>query len=150
VILCQPEEWKVELPNGEVQAKRTQLPLILAWALSIHKAQGQTLERVKVNLGRVFEKGQAYVALSRATTQDGLQVLGFQKSKVMAHPRVIDFYNKLYSAEEALGKPKPQSITDFVSNRMGAAPSKAPAPKKSAPQVVDLDDEEEAMAACGY
>ncbi|SPJ72686.1 related to PIF1 protein precursor [Fusarium torulosum] len=150
VILCQPEEWKVELPNGEVQAKRTQLPLILAWALSIHKAQGQTLERVKVNLGRVFEKGQAYVALSRATTQDGLQVLGFQKSKVMAHPRVIDFYNKLYSAEEALGKPRPQSITDFVSNRMGAAPSKAPAPKKPAPQVVDLDDEEEAMAACGY
>ncbi|XEV05459.1 hypothetical protein FSHL1_010746 [Fusarium sambucinum] len=149
VILCQPEEWKVELPNGEVQAKRTQLPLILAWALSIHKAQGQTLERVKVNLGRVFEKGQAYVALSRATTQDGLQVLGFQKSKVMAHPRVIDFYNKLYSAEEALGKPKAQSITDFVSNRIGSAPSRAPAPKKPARQVVDLDDEEEAMAAYG-
>ncbi|PCD30849.1 hypothetical protein AU210_010520 [Fusarium oxysporum f. sp. radicis-cucumerinum] len=150
VILCQPEEWKVELPNGELQAKRTQLPLILAWALSIHKAQGQTLERVKVNLGRVFEKGQAYVALSRATTQDGLQVLGFQKSKVMAHPRVIDFYNKLYSAEEALGKPKAQSITSFVSNRVGAAPSKAPAPKKSAHQVIDLDDEEEAMASFGY
>jgi ATP-dependent DNA helicase PIF1 len=149
VILCQPEEWKVELPNGEIQAKRTQLPLILAWALSIHKAQGQTLERVKVNLGRVFEKGQAYVALSRATTQDGLQVLGFQKSKVMAHPRVIDFYNKLYSAEEALGKPKAQSITEFVSNRIGSAPSRAPAPKKPAPQVVDLDDEEEAMAAYG-
>ncbi|RGP71495.1 hypothetical protein FLONG3_7106 [Fusarium longipes] len=150
VILCQPEEWKVELPNGEVQAKRTQLPLILAWALSIHKAQGQTLERVKVNLGRVFEKGQAYVALSRATTQDGLQVLGFQKSKVMAHPRVIDFYNKLYSAEEALGKPKPQSITDFVSNRIGSATSKTPASNKPAPQVVDLDDEEEAMAAYGH
>ncbi|KAF4950319.1 hypothetical protein FSARC_13237 [Fusarium sarcochroum] len=150
VILCQPEEWKVELPNGEVQAKRTQLPLILAWALSIHKAQGQTLERVKVNLGRVFEKGQAYVALSRATTQDGLQVLGFQKSKVMAHPRVIDFYNKLYSAEEALGKPKAQSITDFVSNRIGAAPLKTAPTRKPASQVVDLDDEEEAMAAAGY
>lgn len=150
VILCQPEEWKVELPNGEIQAKRTQLPLILAWALSIHKAQGQTLERVKVNLGRVFEKGQAYVALSRATTQDGLQVLGFQKNKVMAHTRVIDFYNKLYSVEEALGKPKVQSITDFVSNRVGSAPPRAPAPKKPAHQVVDLDDEEEAMAAYGH
>ncbi|KAF4978822.1 hypothetical protein FZEAL_4866 [Fusarium zealandicum] len=141
VILCQPEEWKVELPNGELQAKRTQLPLILAWALSIHKAQGQTLERVKVNLGRVFEKGQAYVALSRATTQDGLQVLGFEKSKVMAHPRVIDFYNKLYSAEDALGR-RPQTINDFVSNRIGPA-----APKKPAQQVVELDDEEEAMAS---
>ncbi|KFY26613.1 hypothetical protein V493_03980 [Pseudogymnoascus sp. VKM F-4281 (FW-2241)] len=44
-LLCQPEDWKVELPNGEVQAQRRQIPLILAWALSIHKAQGQTLAR---------------------------------------------------------------------------------------------------------
>ncbi|KAF7540116.1 hypothetical protein G7Z17_g12265 [Cylindrodendrum hubeiense] len=169
VILCQPEDWKVELPNGDVQAKRTQLPLILAWALSIHKAQGQTLERVKVNLGRVFEKGQAYVALSRATTQQGLQVLGFDKWKVMAHPRVVDFYNKLYSAEEANGK-KPTSINDFLSNRIGSAPPKkeapkieaprreAPkredlkreAPKRAIPAVIDLDDDEEAMASYGY
>ncbi|EGX90812.1 DNA repair and recombination protein pif1 [Cordyceps militaris CM01] len=101
VLLCQPEEWTVELPNGEIQAKRTQLPLILAWALSIHKAQGQTLERVTVNLSRIFEKGQAYVALSRATSQDGLRVLGFDKHKVMAHPKVVEFYDKLYSAAEA-------------------------------------------------
>ncbi|KAJ3499823.1 hypothetical protein NLG97_g5 [Lecanicillium saksenae] len=117
VILCQPEEWKVELPNGDVQAKRTQLPLILAWALSIHKAQGQTLERVTVNLGKVFEKGQAYVALSRATCQDGLQVIGFDKHKVMAHPKVVEFYNKLYSAAEATRRPN--SIMDFVSARRG-------------------------------
>jgi ATP-dependent DNA helicase PIF1 len=96
-----PEEWKVEQPNGEVQAMRSQIPLILAWALSIHKAQGQTLERVKVNLGRTFEKGQAYVALSRATTREGLQVLNFNANKVMAHPRVVHFYEKLGSAEEA-------------------------------------------------
>ncbi len=107
VLLCVPEEWKVELPTGEVQACRKQLPLILAWALSIHKAQGQTLERVKVDLGRVFEKGQAYVALSRATSQQGLQVLRFEKHKVMAHPRVVQFYNMLYSAEAAIKKAVP-------------------------------------------
>jgi ATP-dependent DNA helicase PIF1 len=56
-VLMQPETWKVELPNGEVQVSRTQLPLILSWAMSIHKSQGQTLERVKVDLGKVFEKG---------------------------------------------------------------------------------------------
>jgi len=100
-LLVQPEVWKVELPNGEVQAQRIQIPLILAWALSIHKAQGQTLERVKVDLGKVFEKGQAYVALSRATCQEGLQVLRFDKSKVMAHDKVRDFYNSLLSAQEA-------------------------------------------------
>lgn len=144
-ILCVPEDWKVELPNGEVQAKRTQLPLILAWALSIHKAQGQTLERVKVNLGRVFEKGQAYVALSRATCQEGLEVYGFDKWKVMAHPRVINFYNKLYSAEEAMGR-KPTTVTDFVTNRKGPAA----APAKKAREVIDLDDDEEAMASYGF
>ncbi|KAJ5498897.1 DNA helicase PIF1 ATP-dependent [Penicillium expansum] len=94
-LLCQPETWKIELPNGEVQAQRQQVPLILAWALSIHKAQGQTLQRVKVDLGRVFEKGQAYVALSRAVSQEGLQVTRFEPRKVMVHPRVVEFYSNL-------------------------------------------------------
>lgn len=105
-LLLQPEDWKVELPNGEIQAQRRQLPLILAWALSIHKAQGQTLERVKVDLRRVFENGQAYVALSRATTQQGLWVQNFNAKAVMAHPRVAQFYDSLYSVNLALKHPK--------------------------------------------
>ncbi|KAF9253261.1 hypothetical protein DTO013E5_351 [Penicillium roqueforti] len=104
-LLCQPETWKVELPNGEVQAQRQQVPLILAWALSIHKAQGQTLQRVKVDLGRVFEKGQAYVALSRAVSQEGLQVTRFEPRKVMVHPKVQEFYSKLTRGTE-INKPK--------------------------------------------
>ncbi|KIY53384.1 hypothetical protein FISHEDRAFT_7136, partial [Fistulina hepatica ATCC 64428] len=88
-MLVLPEVWKVELPSGEVQVSRSQLPLILSWAMSIHKSQGQTLERVKVDLGKVFEKGQAYVALSRATSLEGLQVLNFDPKKVQAHPKVV-------------------------------------------------------------
>lgn len=109
-IMCPPETWNIELPNGEVQASRAQVPLILAWALSIHKAQGQTLERVKVDLGRVFEKGQAYVALSRATCQEGLQVLRFDPRKVMAHDRVRSFYKSLSSVEEAAKKTSKKSV----------------------------------------
>ncbi|RKF61786.1 ATP-dependent DNA helicase PIF1 [Erysiphe neolycopersici] len=101
MMLILPETWKVELPNGEVQAQRIQVPLILAWALSIHKAQGQTLPRVKIDLRKIFEKGQAYVALSRSTTQAGLQVLNFDKSKVLAHPKVAQFYNNLYNVNNA-------------------------------------------------
>lgn len=142
VILCSPEDWKVELPTGQVQASRKQLPLILAWALSIHKAQGQTLERVKVDLGKVFEKGQAYVALSRATTQQGLQVLNFHKSKVMAHPRVVDFYNKLYSAEAAVKKKAAGSITSYAVKQTAA-----PGASARQPVTVFDDDEEEALAA---
>ena len=118
-ILVQPEEWKVELPSGEVQAQRSQLPLILAWALSIHKAQGQTLERVKIDLKKIFEKGQAYVALSRATSQAGLEVQNFDKNKVMAHPRVAQFYDSLYSVNKALKHPtvaKPPGPTKKASN----------------------------------
>ncbi|KEY67206.1 hypothetical protein S7711_03065 [Stachybotrys chartarum IBT 7711] len=149
VVLCQPMEWKVELPNGDLQAKRTQVPLILAWALSIHKAQGQTLERVTVNLGRVFEKGQAYVALSRATSQHGLRVLGFDKNKVMAHPRVVAFYNKLYSAEEAAGR-KPQTIADFAANHKATLPMT----KVAQPNVINIDDNDDEaealLASHGY
>ena len=100
-LLCQRESWKIELPNGEIQASRSQVPLILAWALSIHKAQGQTLDRVKVDLGKIFEKGQAYVALSRATCQEGLQITRFDPKKVMAHDRVRTFYDSLYSIDQA-------------------------------------------------
>lgn len=145
-LLCVPEVWTVELPTGEVQASRKQLPLILAWALSIHKAQGQTLERVKVDLGKVFEKGQAYVALSRATTQQGLQVLNFQKGRVMAHPRVIQFYNKLYSAELAVKKKSAGSIASYAVKQTTPSAGSSARPQQEAE--ID-DDEEEAMAAHG-
>jgi ATP-dependent DNA helicase PIF1 len=109
-LLCKREDWKVELPNGEVQASRSQIPLILAWALSIHKAQGQTLERVRVDLGKIFEKGQAYVALSRATSMEGLQILRFDPRKVMAHEKVRLFYSSLSSAEQVETKTKSKTI----------------------------------------
>ncbi|CAK3864288.1 ATP-dependent DNA helicase PIF1 [Lecanosticta acicola] len=125
-LLCEPETWKVELPNGEVQASRVQVPLILAWALSIHKAQGQTLERVKVDLGKVFEKGQAYVALSRATSMAGLQVLRFDPRKVNAHERVRTFYSQLARVElaeknkermEKIDKPQTTTTADDYEKR---------------------------------
>jgi ATP-dependent DNA helicase PIF1 len=89
------EVWTIELPGRKNHLARRQIPLILAWAMSIHKSQGQTLARVKIDLSGVFEKGQAYVALSRAKTVEHLQVLGFRPEKVMPHPRVIAFHKDL-------------------------------------------------------
>ncbi|SCV02632.1 LAMI_0H01354g1_1 [Lachancea mirantina] len=100
-VLVRPEDWAIEDENEKPLVSRVQLPLMLAWALSIHKSQGQTLPKVKVDLRRIFEKGQAYVALSRAVSRSGLQVLNFNRSKVQAHGSVIEFYKTLSSAHEA-------------------------------------------------
>ncbi|WVQ85854.1 hypothetical protein IAT38_008022 [Cryptococcus sp. DSM 104549] len=99
-MLVKDDTFKTELPNGEIQASRVQLPLILSWAMSIHKSQGQTLDRVRVDLGKVFEKGQAYVALSRATSLEGLQVTGFNKDKVMAHKKVATWSDTLQNLND--------------------------------------------------
>lgn len=89
------ETWTNEQPNGEITCSRSQVPLILSWAMSIHKSQGQTLPLVKIDLNRTFEKGQAYVALSRAVSKEGLQVLGFDPRKVRVDNRVSQYYSTL-------------------------------------------------------
>jgi len=118
-LLTKREDWKVELPNGEVQASRSQIPLILAWALSIHKAQGQTLERVCVDLGQAFEKGQAYVALSRATSMAGLQVTRFDARKVVVDDRVRTFYAGLECANKVEDKARSKTILGKMQTAKG-------------------------------
>lgn len=88
------QSFEIENSSGETIGSRHQVPLILAWALSIHKSQGQTLERVLIDLERSFEKGQVYVALSRVTSLKSVQVKGFHPSKVEAHPVVLAWARK--------------------------------------------------------
>jgi ATP-dependent DNA helicase PIF1 len=72
-----------------------QLPLCLAWALTIHKIQGATMNMAEIDVGHsVFEYGQTYVALSRIKTLDGLYLSSFHPSKIKANPKVIAFYNE--------------------------------------------------------
>ncbi|KAF7286831.1 hypothetical protein GWI33_003888 [Rhynchophorus ferrugineus] len=92
--LAQQEKWIVKTAGG-ASLTRKQVPLKLAWAFSIHKSQGLTLDCVEMSLGRVFEAGQAYVALSRAQSLETLRVLDFKSSQVWANPDVLTFYKTL-------------------------------------------------------
>lgn len=90
-LLIEPKTWEVR--DGErVVARRRQIPLILSWALSIHKCQGMTLDKLHTNLSRVFGYGMVYVALSRVRSLAGLHISGLEPSKIKAHPKVLDFY----------------------------------------------------------
>jgi ATP-dependent DNA helicase PIF1 len=73
-----------------------QYPLCLAWALTIHKIQGATLNMAEIDIGSsIFEYGQTYVALSRIQSLDGLYLSAFQPEKIRTNPTVIEFYNNI-------------------------------------------------------
>jgi ATP-dependent DNA helicase PIF1 len=73
----------------------TQIPLKLAWAISIHKSQGMTLDLVKTDLTRVFEYGQGYVCLSRVKNLEGLYLSGINYQKIRCHPKASKYYQDL-------------------------------------------------------
>jgi ATP-dependent DNA helicase PIF1 len=70
--------------KGKVIYSRTQIPLKLAYACTIHKVQGKTFDKIYVNLGNIFTAGQTYVALSRITALDGLYLRNFDINKIKA------------------------------------------------------------------
>lgn len=78
--------------EGPRQVSRTQYPLALAWATTIHKSQGATLDRVRTNILDCFEVGQAYVAISRVRSPDGLQITAYSPLSFKASKLVREFY----------------------------------------------------------
>ena len=82
-------EWAVE-ENGKVRAKIIQLPLRLAWAVTVHKSQGMSLDAAHIDLSKAFEYGQGYVALSRVRSLSGLTLVGFNKRALEVHPEVLE------------------------------------------------------------
>jgi ATP-dependent DNA helicase PIF1 len=73
-----------------------QIPLILAWAITIHKSQGATMDAAEIDVGSgVFECGQTYVALSRVKSLEGLYLTSFDASKILINKKVREFYDSL-------------------------------------------------------
>ena len=89
-----PFEYIIE-EDGNI-IKKFQIPLMLSWAITIHKAQGMSLELVKTDIGEsIFEYGQAYVVLSRIKNIEGLSLINIDYTKIKAHPKIIKYYSEL-------------------------------------------------------
>ena len=90
--------------HGAGEVERVQSPLKLAWAITVHKSQGMSLDRVRISLRDMFAVGQAYVALSRARSLEGLEIVDceepFASSSVRVDPMVVAFYERLVATSE--------------------------------------------------
>jgi ATP-dependent exoDNAse (exonuclease V) alpha subunit len=96
-IYVRPASWTIE-EHDEILAEITQLPLRLAWAITVHKSQGMSLDLTEIDLSKSFEYGMGYVALSRVRSLKGLRLLGFNKMALQVDPKVTkldkDFFSK--------------------------------------------------------
>jgi hypothetical protein len=88
------ESWTIE-EDGKVKAELKQYPLRLAWAITVHKSQGMSLDAVEVDLSKAFEKGMGYVALSRVRSWSGLTILGFHEKAFAIDAEVLAYDKSL-------------------------------------------------------
>lgn len=108
-ILVVPDSWTID-DEQKVLAKITQLPLRLAWAITVHKSQGMTLEAAEIDLSHSFGYGMGYVALSRLTSLAGLYLLGINDLAYKLDPRIFAYDKELVSlSRQAQANLKPKA-----------------------------------------
>jgi len=115
--------WSLE-ENGRPRASIEQLPLRLAWAITVHKSQGMSMDEAVVDLSGVFEYGQGYVALSRVRRLSGLYMIGWNDKALLVHPDILakdsDFRASSDAAAETFGKLAPEECGEMSVNFLRA------------------------------
>lgn len=88
-IVANRETWTIDEYDGTALAKVSQVPLCLAWAITIHKSQGMSLEAAEIDLSEAFEFGQGYVALSRVSTLAGIKLTGLGTGALQVDEKIV-------------------------------------------------------------
>ncbi|BAF71873.1 AAA family ATPase [Sulfurovum sp. NBC37-1] len=94
------EEWSLENDSGKVLATVSQVPLRLAWAITVHKSQGMTLDAAEMDLSKTFEAGQGYVALSRIKSIEGLRLMGLNPMALRVDPLILHVDGRIKAASQ--------------------------------------------------
>lgn len=100
-IEVEPHNWSLS-EDGRIRAEISQLPLRLAWAITIHKSQGMSLDAAEIDLSKAFTPGMGYVALSRVRGLDGLYLRGANAQSLCMHPEIYDLDSDLRRQSAAL------------------------------------------------
>jgi ATP-dependent exoDNAse (exonuclease V) alpha subunit len=112
-------EWALE-ENGKIRARINQIPLRLAWAITVHKSQGMSMDSAIMDLSEVFEYGQGYVALSRVRRLSGLYILGLNEKAFKVHPDILlkdeTFRGESEKAGKIFGKIFPAELAKMHNN----------------------------------
>ncbi len=116
VVKVEYEDWKIENDSGKIQAKISQIPLKLAWAITIHKSQGMTLDAAQIDLSKTFEVGQGYVALSRIKNIEGLKLMGFNDNALSVDTLILSIDPRIKQAS----KKASEKIESLEENQLNA------------------------------
>jgi ATP-dependent DNA helicase PIF1 len=111
--------------DGRVRAEISQIPLRLAWAITIHKSQGMSLDAAIVDLSRAFTPGMGYVALSRVRSLEGLYVTGMNNAALQMHPTIGEFDQLLSANSKDLAELTEDYVTPTVEAAVANSPNEA-------------------------
>ena len=102
-IMTEPMEWQLE-EQGKVKASIAQIPLRLAYAMTVHKSQGMSMDAAIIDLSKAFEYGQGYVALSRVRKLTGVYLTGINARALEVHPEILEKDKDFRAASDAAGE----------------------------------------------
>jgi hypothetical protein len=123
-VFAEPATWKID-EGGKERASITQVPLRLAWAMTVHKSQGMSLDAAVIDLSRAFEYGQGYVALSRLRSLSGLHLLGLNERALRVHPAAVEKDAEFRAASEAARAALSRELPAAIEDRAVSSPLKS-------------------------